>query len=213
MQPPGSNEKTYQPGTAKWLRVARIVRPQGHRGEVISDLLTDFPERFSTRREVSLRKPGAAQPFRTASIETFRRHGARIVFRFAGCASMEDAELLRDLEVVVAWEQRAALAEDEVYIAELEGCALIDTRSGETVGVIVDVDRESSNTALLVVAPDGASKTPGGAAELLIPFVKAYAPRWDLEAKTLHMEIPDGLLRAQSAALPDDPEEIAEGKS
>ncbi len=171
--------------------MARIVRPQGHRGEVLAELLTDFPERFSTHPAVMLRAPEAAgaapaRPDRVDRVERFRLHGERIVLQLASCASMNEAESLRGYDVVVPWEQRMPLAEDEVYIAELEGCALIDDRTGTTAGVITDVDRESSNTALLVV------ETAAGA-ELLVPFVKAYGPRLDLAARTLRMTLPEGL--------------------
>ncbi len=170
-----------------WLRVARIVRPQGHRGEVIAELLTDFPHRFAQNPSVSLRSPGAEVPRRKFTVEHYRLHGDRIVFQFAECASMHEAEQLRDHDIVIPWEDRMPLAEDEVYIAELAGCALIDAGSGITVGTVTDVDRDAGATALLVV------EAPGGR-ELLVPFVKAWEPRWDLEARTLHMSLPDGLL-------------------
>ncbi len=163
------------------------MRPQGHRGEVIAELLTDFPERFSTQPAVHLRAPGATDPARPDTVERFRLHGDRIVLQLASCTSMNIAETLRGYEIVVPWEQRMPLPEDEVYIAELDGCTLVDTRSGAAVGTITDVDRESSNTALLMV------KTPSGA-ELLVPYVKAWAPRLDLKTRTLHMELPEGLV-------------------
>lgn len=181
----------------KWLRVARIVRPQGHRGEVVADLLTDFPERFDDQPAVLLRKAGAFEPLRPVTVESYRLHQGRIVFSFAECSSMNEAETLRDLEVVVPWEARVQLPDDEVYIAELAGCVLIEARSGVSVGTIIDVDRESSNTALLVV------ERPGGD-ELLVPFVKAYAPRWDLQARTMHMELPNGLLELDAAPSKDE---------
>ncbi len=183
---------------APWLRVARIVRPQGHRGEVIAELLTDFPERFKAQAAVSLRAARADAPDVIMTIERFRLHQGRIVFKFVGCETMTDAETLRGLDVVIAWSERMPLASDEVYIAELAGCVLIDARTGERVGRVADVDRESSNTALLVVERDG-----GG--ELLVPFVKAYAPRWDLAARTLHMEMPAGLLELADPENPAEP--------
>ncbi len=170
----------------EWLRVARIVRPQGHRGEVLAELLTDFPDRFDGSPEMRLRL-GEAAPARTVTVETARLHGGRIVLGLAGCATMDDAEALRGYDLVVPWEARAPLAEDEVYVAELAGCTLTDTRTGSAVGVVADVDRESGATALLVVEREGGR-------ELLVPFVKAFEPVWDLTARTLRMRLPEGLL-------------------
>ena len=181
------------------MRVARIVRPQGHRGEIVAELLTDFPERFQAGTAVWLRADPEREPERGVTIERVRLHQGRIVFKFAGCETMNDAEALRGFEIVVAWDERMPLASDEVYIAELAGCTLTDTRTGETVGTVADVDRESSNTALLVV-----ERESGG--ELLVPFAKAYAPRWDLAARTLHMELPAGLLELAKAPDTEHPE-------
>ena len=153
----------------------------------MADLLTDFPERFDEQPRVWLRAPGAAAPEREMTVTDWREHLGRVVLSFNECASMNDAEALRGYDVVIAWEKRRPLPEDEVYIAELDGCTLIEERTGETVGTVVDVDRETSNNALLVVAVPGRG-------ELLVPFVKAYAPRWDVAARTLHMQLPEGLL-------------------
>ncbi|HEV2666140.1 MAG TPA: hypothetical protein VG324_14575, partial [Blastocatellia bacterium] len=38
------------------ISVARIARPQGHRGEVIADLLTDFPGRFARLSRVYVKR-------------------------------------------------------------------------------------------------------------------------------------------------------------
>ncbi len=169
-----------------WLRVARIVRPQGHRGEVVDELLTDFPERFTSQPDSMLRLPGAESPSRAVRIEHWRRHGNRIVLKTAGCDSMNEAETLRGCDLVIPWAERTALAEDEVYIAELAGCTLIDASANAPIGTVLDVDRESGATPLLVV------ETMHG--ELLVPFVRAYEPRWDLAARTLHMKLPEGLV-------------------
>jgi len=50
-----------QPETWVWL--ARIRRPQGRKGEVLAELLTDFPEKFTERKRLWVLKPdGAGAP-------------------------------------------------------------------------------------------------------------------------------------------------------
>lgn len=180
--------------------MARLVRPQGHRGEIIADLLTDFPERFATQPLVSLRATELAEPSRRVTIEHTRMHGGRIVFAFAECTSMNEAETLRGWEVVVPWEERASLGEDEVYIAELTGCVLTDTATGALVGTVINVDRESSHHPLLVVETDHGD-------EVLVPFVKAYEPSWNLAAGTLQMRLPAGLVDLSVTGLKQEDEE------
>jgi 16S rRNA processing protein RimM len=188
-----------------WLRVAQVVRPQGHRGEVIADLLTDFPERFAGSPSVHLRAPRVEVPARTVTVERYRLHHGRIVLKFGGVDTMNDAETLRAFDVVVPWEDRVALPEDEVYIAELIGCVLFDAAVQKVIGTILDVDRESSNTDLLVVrperqAPEGEQASEpigerkGAESDFLIPYVRAYKPTLDLATRTLHMHLPSGLI-------------------
>ena len=173
----------------RWLRVARIVRPQGHKGEVLAELLTDFPERFQGQPTLWLRAAESEAPARTVRVEHARLHAGRIALLLAGCDSMDKAEALRGTELLVPWEERVALPNGEIYAAELAGSTLINTSvEGEAVvGTLVDVDRESGAGTLLVV------ELPGGG-ELLVPFVLGYAPHWDAEARTLRMALPEGLL-------------------
>ncbi len=193
-----------------WLRVAHILRPHGVRGEVVAELLTDFPDRFERDPTVSLRPPAAPLPTRTAHIERYRVDRDRVVFKFAGCDSIDSmdgadgAEALRGYDVVIPWAARSPLAEDEVYIAELVGCTLIDASSGDLVGPVTGVDRESGATELLVVG------TPRG--ELLVPFIKAYAPRWDLAARILHLQLPAGLLDLHEAPPSEKAQKQAPGR-
>lgn len=189
------------PENQDWVCVARIVRPQGHRGEILADALTNHPERFAAGLPVFLRAAGSPATPVQATLVTARPHGERIVMQLSTCASMNDAEALRGFEVLVPFAERWTLDDDEVYIADLTGCTLIDTVSGATIGTIEDVDQESSNTPLLVLKTDGDSET-------LVPFVKAYAPEWDVAAKTLRMALPNGLLDVnRPQAAPEAPKE------
>ncbi len=155
-------------------------------GEVLAELLTDFPERFTASPRLWLR-PDESGPVREAVVEQWRLHAGRIVLKVAGVDTINDAEALRGHDLLVPWAERRELAEDEVYVAELAGCALVDARTGASIGTVADIDERSGAGTLLVVERAG-----GG--ELLVPFVKAFEPRWDLEARVLTMNLPEGLL-------------------
>jgi len=47
-----------------WVWLARIRRVQGRKGEVLADILTDFPEKFAERKRVWL-LTAAGQPGET----------------------------------------------------------------------------------------------------------------------------------------------------
>jgi 16S rRNA processing protein RimM len=181
---------------APWIWLARVRRPQGRKGEVFADILTDFPEKFAERKRLWLlaESAPAAAP-REVELIAHWLHKGGIVLHFAQVDSISAAEGLKGLIVAIRREDRAPLSDDEVYIADLIGCRLFDVarknESGEgdsapvLVGQIEDVDRTAGPVALLVVR--------GTAGEILIPFAKSYLRALDLKSKRVEMALPEGL--------------------
>ena len=176
---------------ATWVLLARIVRPQGRHGEVLADIFTDFPEHFAERKRLFLRPPVGA--LLDARVVSHWLHKGRVVLKFAQVDSIADAENLRGFELVIPREERMPLEGDAVYVSDLLGVRVIDVSRGgaEDTGEITDVEPEGAGPAMLVI------RTPGGD-ELLIPFVRAYLRKIDLEAKRMEMELPLGLLAMQA---------------
>jgi 16S rRNA processing protein RimM len=175
------------------MLVARLVRPHGRRGELIAEILTDFPERFHERSRLFLIPPErvGSRP-RAIHLENFWFLRSRVVMKFEGVNSINDAEGLRGFEVAIPATERAPLQAGAVYVSDLIGCRVIDLNGGGggDVGEVIGVDRESSNTELLVVHRD----TGKGGEELLIPFVAEYVVRVDSPNRRLEMRLPQGLL-------------------
>ena len=180
----------------KFAWLAHIRRPQGRKGEVFADILTDFPEKFAERRKLWLiadPDSGRIKPTpapREVELENHWLHKGGIVLHFAGSESISDAEALAGLVVAIPAEQRVPLGEDEVYIADLIGCMLVDVGGAAPVevGAIEEVDRTAGPVALLVIG------RPGSAEEILVPFAKSFLRRIDLPAKRVEMALPEGLL-------------------
>lgn len=180
-----------------WVTLAHIVRPQGRRGEVIADLLTDFPQKFAERKRLFLATPDEKSEPRPVQLEEFRLMPARVVLKFTAIDSINDAETLRGLNVVIPLEERAPLDPDSVYIDDLIGCAVYDNSPGtpRLIGSIVHVDRQATVSDLLVVQRED---NPGLTAE--IPFVKAMLVRLDLPNRRIDMRLPQGLLELNMPA-------------
>jgi 16S rRNA processing protein RimM len=171
-----------------WFWLARIRRPQGRKGEVLAEILTDFPEKFAQRRNLWLISPQAPDaPPHAVSLLAHWPHKGAIVLHFAGIDSISAAQSLTGLIVAIPRAQRAVLTDDEVYIADLIGCSLIDVAApvARTIGVIEDVDCTAGPVPLLIVR--------SAAEEILIPFAKSYLRHIDLEAKRVEMALPEGL--------------------
>src|SRR5277367_3475138 len=157
-----------------WVLVAHLVRPQGRDGELIADILTDFPERFAERRHLFLLSSDGKSS-RPIELQEHWLHKGRVVLKFAGIDSISDADTLRGYDVAIPRDQRAPLEDDSIYIDDLIGCHIIDigpANAGD-IGAITSVDRETTSTPLLIV------HAAGNKEELLIPFAKAYLRRID----------------------------------
>lgn len=184
--------------TEPWTWLAQIRRPQGRKGEVFADLLTDFPERFSERRHLWLvaesPQPGSKSasarlpPVREVELTNHWLHKGGIVLHFSGVDSITAAEELAGRMVAVPRSERAPLPEGEAYIADLIGCTLVDVAPAApvTVGEVEDVDRTAGPVALLVVR--------GSRGEVLIPFAESYLRKLDLDSRRIEMALPEGLL-------------------
>ena len=187
---------------AAWVWLARIRRPQGRKGEVFAEILTDFPDKFAERRQVWLlatdvsaaagARPVAQAP-RQVELENYWLHKGGVVLHFAQVDSISDAEKLAGLIVAIPQTERAELSEDAVYISDLVGCTLVDVAGAEAVAVgeIETVDRSAGAAPLLVVR--------GAKGEVLVPFAKSYLRKIDLEAKRVEMALPEGLVDLSKA--------------
>jgi len=203
-QVPG--EKVTPETPEPWVWLARIRRPQGRKGEVFAEILTDFPEKFSERRQLWLLRENVASARshhgsgaddslspRRVQLKTHWLHKGGVVLHFEGVDSISDAEKLAGMIVAIPLEQRAPLAEDEVYISDLIGCVLVDVANPDSpavVGEIEEVERGMGPVPILMVR--------GAVGEVLVPFAKSYVRKIDLEAKRVEMALPEGLVELNS---------------
>lgn len=172
-------------GERELIGVARIARPRGVHGEVVADLLTDFPDRFAPGQRVYLQLAGGE--VEVVTLETVRFHQGRAILRLVGIERIEDAERLRSAIVSVTREELVPLPADTYYDFDLVGCR-VETRSGEPIGTVRRVDHYGAAPLLAV---DG--RAEGRAAELLIPFVTQICPEVDLTARRIVVDPPEGL--------------------
>jgi 16S rRNA processing protein RimM len=182
-------------GEDEFVTIARVAKTQGRIGEVAATLLTDFPERFQTRRRLFAlcetgagragRRPiqAAASERRELQLEDHWFHKGMVVLKFAGVDSISDAEMLLGCEIQVPLSERVELGSGEFYVSDLAGCMVTD--SGREIGRIKAVQFGSGEAPLLVIE---------GAKELLVPFAAAYIEKVDLEQRRISMKLPPGLL-------------------
>jgi 16S rRNA processing protein RimM len=200
----------HMQSASQWIVLARILRPQGRKGEVLADLFTDFPGRFVRQPRVWLAPQGFADSPSAASTSTepspplqlaevashwlpLGKNAGRIVLRFAGFDSIELAETLAGKEVLVPLAERMTLDSDATYISDLIGCTVYDRE--QPLGTVSNVDFPATPDGarrLEDAAPLLAITSPNGD-EILVPFVRAFLVALDPAAKSIRMALPEGL--------------------
>jgi 16S rRNA processing protein RimM len=164
------------------VAIAKTVRTRGLRGELVAEILTDFPERFDETEKVFAVLPNGER--RALEIENSWFQKERVILKFAGVDSIEAAEVFINAEICVPESEAVTLEEGEFFDWELIGCA-VETVEGEPVGTVKEIMR-TGGTENLVVA--GAEK------DYLIPFAETICPQVDVENKLIRVDLPDGLL-------------------
>jgi 16S rRNA processing protein RimM len=169
--------------------VARILRPHGRRGEVASEILTDFPERLTRLKSVELWNEKTATAKRVAIRKCWLSHsrGGQAIFLFENSDSISDAEKLVGLEVQIPLAERLPLPNATYYVTDLIGCEVCE-KNGTAVGLVRDVQFTGEGAAknpILVV-----DSTRG---ELLIPLAQEICESVDVKARRIEVVLPEGL--------------------
>ena len=165
------------------VAVAKILRPRGLRGEAVAEVLTDFPERFENLANVTAVLPGGER--RELVLENAWFQKDRIVLKFEGLNTVEDAEALRNAEICIDESEAVELEEGEFFDWQLEGCEALSIE-GEPVGKVREVLRTGGTEVLVVDTADGR--------EVLIPFAESICTEVDIEGKRITVDPPEGLL-------------------
>jgi 16S rRNA processing protein RimM len=171
------------------VTVARVLRPHGVRGEVASEILTDFPERLTRLKSAELwnEKTGASKPVAIRKCWLSHSRGGQAIFHFENSASVSDAKKLVGLEVQIPLAERVALPSGSYYVTDLIGCEVVE-KDGASVGQVRDVqftgEGASRNPVLVVDTERG---------ELLIPLAQEICDRVDIKACRIEVALPEGL--------------------
>ena len=197
----------------EWAWLARIRRPQGRKGEVFADILTDFPEKFAERRRLWLLQEPAASGVLyqgTTSVvpQTPQNKRRALAPETQLPAASPVASSSRAVELVAHWPHKGgmvlhfagvdsisaaeALAGLIVAVPRTERAALGEDEAyiGDLIGcTLFDV---AAGVGVAVGQIEDVDRTAGpvallivrgAAGEILIPFAKSYLRSIHLQAR------------------------------
>ena len=169
-------------GASELVVIARAVKPRGLKGEIVAELLTDFPERFEDLEELVAVSPGGERA--TKRLEDYWFQNDRVILKIAGYDDVETAKQLVGFEFAVPESERVQLPEDHYYDWELEGCTV--KIGAESIGRVSSVLKTGGVEILVVTDQSGK--------ERLIPLADSIVVEVDAAKKTIVVDPPEGLL-------------------
>ena len=169
-------------GSEDLIVIARAVRTHGLKGEIVAELLTDFPERFEDVDELILVAPAGEQ--KPVQLEDFWFQKDRVVLKLAGYDNVDRAKELIGYDFAVPDSERVALEEDEFYDWELEGCTV--KVGDKSIGQVRSVMR-TGGAEILVISDDSGK-------EQLVPLAAEIVVKIDKAARVILIDPPEGLL-------------------
>ena len=125
---------------SKNVVIGRITAPQGIKGEVRMQVLTDFPERFDAGSLITLN----TNPQKKLRVEFERSYKSGLILKFEGIDTRNDAEALRGADAVIGEDELADLGNDKFYVFDLIGLE-VRTDDGKPLGKISEILQGKAN--------------------------------------------------------------------
>ena len=169
-------------GSSELVVIARAVKARGLKGEIVADLLTDFPERFEDVEELVLVSPSGERS--VGQLEDYWFQNDRVILKLADYDDVDAAKQLVGYEFAVPEEDRVPLPEDHYYDWELEGCEV--KVGSEVIGKVSSVMRTGGAEILVITDEEGSDR--------LVPLADSIVVEIDAAAKTIVVDPPEGLL-------------------
>ena len=204
--------------TSVWFPIARLLRPQGRRGELLADPLSDLPDLFTASREVVLAPASATSPAPNSPRLQIEEHwfptgknAGRIVLKLSGRDSISAAEALAGQQLLIPSDQLPALPSGTFFVGDLVGCTIYNTtipaNATTPIGTVTDVEFATApdgRTRLEDAAPLLAVEQTPGSESILIPLVLAWIDSIDIANRRITMRLPEGLTDTANTTEPPD---------
>lgn len=166
----------------EWLIVGRVRKPHGVHGEVLVEIITDFPERMEEGVRFGLGPEDGPSSFHEA--HRVRYHTGSWIVAVQGIRRREPVEEWRGQYIFLPEQTLDELPEGYFYEHHLVGLE-VRLPDGTILGEVAGLDEGPGQTRLVVRK---------GQRDFLVPWVPEIVRRVDLEAGSIELDPPAGLL-------------------
>jgi 16S rRNA processing protein RimM len=167
------------------LRVGRFLKAHGLKGAIKLELYTDSPnERFVPGAVLELQVPEESPWFgKTVTVSELKWFNSSPVLFLKDVSDRTQAESL--IKAILLVEQPLDVSPQEPdawYDHQLAGLKVV--RDGAEIGTLLRVEHMPAQDLLVIKTEE---------AEVLLPFVKAFVPKVDIQAGVIEITPPGGL--------------------
>jgi len=169
-------------GDRAWLVVGRVVKPHGVHGDLVVEIITDFPERLNDGVAFGAGDERAPRTFH--DVHRIRYHKGRWLLSVGDLRGRDAAEEWRGRYLYLPEQSLDELPEGFVYEHHLVGL-VCRSPQGDDLGEVRGLDRGPGQQRLVVRR---------GRREFLVPYVPEIVEAVDLENGVVVLNAPPGLL-------------------
>jgi 16S rRNA processing protein RimM len=167
-------------GEPVFLVVGKFRHSHGLRGEILMEVVTDFPERIQKGRILYIGE--SHQPM---VVSGRRIHAGNLLLSFDGINTPEAAGRLRNEWVYVPTQDSLPLPDGEYYHHQILGLQVL-TEDGAVLGMISDILVTGANDVYMVRSQSGQ--------QILLPAIQSVILEIDLGKKEMLVRLLPGLL-------------------
>ena len=144
-----NSDKPASPLDAGFVVIGKFRRPHGVKGDMLFEVMTEFPERITTGKHIYV-----GEEFQEMTVTRARNHHVGLILHIEGYETPEDVGVLRNLMVYVPVGELPELEEGEFYQHDLIGMEVV-TEEGEVLGTLSEIMETKANDVLIIQDEEG----------------------------------------------------------
>jgi len=164
----------------QFLAIGKLRRPHGVRGEILMDVLTDFPERIHVGKRLYV-----GNDHQVTKLKSMRWADKSMIVSFEGYPDRETVGVLRNQIVFIPNSDLPPLPEGDYYHHQLIGKEVV-TDDGRSLGKLTQIIETGANDVGIVQPEIGS--------EILLPLIDDVLLDIDEDAGIVRVHLLDGLL-------------------
>ncbi len=166
-----------------WLIVGYVGKPHGVHGDVLVEILNDFPERLDAG--VAFGVGGEERPEELFEAFNVRYHKGKWLLSVKGIRDRTTIEAWRGRYLFLPEQSADELPEGYIYEHQMVGLDCVSP-AGEALGTVIGLDQSTPAQARLIIRH--------GQRESMVPYVDEIVTKVDLDKQLVTIDAPAGLL-------------------